>query len=338
MAGGGAMTNIEWTDETWNPTRGCSRVSPGCGQGPDGGCYAERQAIRQSGPGGKYHGLVRSGPSGPRWTGRVAFDPVKLTEPCRWRAPRRVFVNSMSDLFHEALSDEQIAAVFGVMAQCPQHTFQILTKRAERMRSWFDWVSGSGPADLLAPPPDFVVTTHAVNLGWDGDQIARPWPLPNVHIGVSVESDDWESRIASLMQVPATVRFVSLEPLLSEPKAILGWIPGLDWVIVGGESGPRSRPFCAAWARSVVHACAASGVPCFVKQLGARPIFTDRDTEVMDRYAMALDAAGYSALDVDPQGGGGVHIPLASRKGGNPAEWPTDLRVRQWPRMRVGEP
>ncbi len=129
------MTKIEWTDATWNPVRGCSRVSPGCQH-----CYAERMARRSDRPGGAYEGLTVLAHDGPRWNGKVRLVPEKLDEPLRWRKPRMVFVNSMSDLFHEDIPNEFIAAVFGVMAASPQHTFQVLTKRAERMRDWFQWV------------------------------------------------------------------------------------------------------------------------------------------------------------------------------------------------------
>ncbi|HEX2677999.1 MAG TPA: DUF5131 family protein, partial [Polyangiales bacterium] len=128
-------TAIEWTDTVWNPVRGCARVSPGCES-----CYAERQAHRFSNPGGPYEGLTVLGKHGPRWSGRARFVPETLDAPLRWRKPRRIFVNSMSDLFHHDITNEQIAAVFGVMAACPQHTFQVLTKRAERLPEWFRWV------------------------------------------------------------------------------------------------------------------------------------------------------------------------------------------------------
>lgn len=210
-----ADSSIEWTDKVWNVTRGCSRVSPGCGGAAGhGGCYAERQAFRFGGPGMPYEGLVRLGNQGPRWTGHVRLVAEKLNEPSRWKKPRRIFVNSMSDLFHESLSNEQIAAVFGVMAQCPQHTFQVLTKRAKRMREWFEWADQTG-VDVAAPPPDFVVTTCAVNLGAEIDELARPWPLPNVWLGVSAESQEYaDERIYDLLATPAAVRFVSYEPAL----------------------------------------------------------------------------------------------------------------------------
>ena len=140
-------TKIEWTHRpgttgvTWNPTRGCRRVSPGCGTGTAGGCYAERQAARFSGPGQPYEGLVEIGKHGPRWTGRGRVVADKLAEPLRWRKPRTVFVDSMSDLFFEGFAFEQIAAVFGVMAATPQHAYLVLTKRPERARAFFEWAT-----------------------------------------------------------------------------------------------------------------------------------------------------------------------------------------------------
>lgn len=231
------MTGIELTDETWNPVRGCSRVSEGCRH-----CYAEQQAARivRMGASSSYNRLVALTKSGePRWTGVVELDPVTLAKPLRWRKPRRIFVNSMSDLFHESLSQEQIAAVFGVMAACPQHTFQVLTKRARRMRDWFTWLEErvEAAAEELAGR-DCVTSIHdarlecileyldetataavaghfdACHLGLTTNP-ARQWPLPNVQLVVSVENQDAANeRIPLLLQTPAAVRGVSAEPLL----------------------------------------------------------------------------------------------------------------------------
>jgi protein gp37 len=284
------MSNIEWTDETWNPTAGCSRVSPGCEN-----CYAERQAIRMAGPKKKYQGLVRSGPKGPRWTGVVRLDRAALDIPLHWRKPRRIFVDSMSDLFHAELTDLEIAEVFAVMVVQAQHTFQVLTKRSGRMRAlmndqaFADLVHGL----LLSAFPPFT------------------WPPPNVMLGVSVESDDYVTRLLDLANTTAARRFVSMEPLLSEPKQILDWIYGLDWVIVGGESGPKARVCDQTWIAAVVDRCKEMRTPCFVKQLG------DRSQTVL------VDASGKLS----------THVPVTPRysKGGNPVEWPERLRVRQWP-------
>src|SRR6185312_668084 len=334
----GANSSIEWTDATWNPTRGCSRVSPGCGGAADvGGCYADRQAYRFSGPGMPYEGLVRLGKQGPRWTGDVRLVPEKLVEPLRWTNPRRVFVNSMSDLFHETLSNKEIASIFGVMAACPHHTFQVLTKRASRMREWFDWLDAENPTAegkimrCFGAACERLRDEDGLFRGAAGRmvtrRVARAWPLPNVWIGVSAEDQQRaEERVPELLRVPAAVRFVSFEPALG-PINFAPWIgavedegdghcvrcrvghelyeeyqcppgfgPFLNWVIVGGESGPGARPFDVAWARSVVTQCRAAGVACFVKQLGANP------------YAYQL--GDVSRL---PQ--------LVARKGGDWSEW-----------------
>lgn len=229
------QTTIEWTDATWNPTRGCSRISPGCER-----CYAERMAARFSGPGEHFQGFARMSKGGPRWTGKVALMEHKLEEPLHWRKPRRVFVNSMSDLFHEKMSFEWVERVFGVMAQAQWHTFQILTKRPERMHS-------------------FMRCRHDVFL-----------PPKNVWLGVSVENQEAAStRIPFLLETPAAVRFLSVEPLI-EPVDIRPWLsvkPGIGWVIVGCESGIRPRPMADEWARDVKNACVEAGVPFFLKQM-----------------------------------------------------------------------
>lgn len=215
----GDNSAIEWTDATWNPVTGCTKVSPGCKN-----CYAERLALRLQAMGN------------PRY--RAGFDVTlhrdQLDLPLRWRHPRRVFVNSMSDLFHEAVPDSFVHEVFRIMAEAGWHTFQVLTKRAERL-----W--------QLAP-----------RLGW----------APNIWQGVSVESGRYMSRIYTLLEVPAAVRFLSLEPLLGPlPDLPLG---GIDWVIVGGESGPNYRPFNIQWVRDIRDQCRAAGIPFFFKQWGGR--------------------------------------------------------------------
>ncbi len=222
----GDKTGISWTDATWNPVRGCSRVSEGCRN-----CYAERVAARFSDEGQPYHGLARrilktEGASQPRWTGEVRFIAEHLADPLRWRNPRRIFVNSMSDLFHEKLMNEQIAAVFGVMAAAPQHTFQVLTKRATRMREWFEWVARQAADDggawttclreTCSWLSDDGVRSRLVEDGIARDGADRePWPLPNVWLGVSIENQAAaDERIPELLRTPAAVRFLSCEPLL----------------------------------------------------------------------------------------------------------------------------
>lgn len=203
---------IQWTDATWNPVVGCRRVSPGCEH-----CYAETMAYRLERMGQeRYRGLTVLRKGGRRWSGGIRLVPEVLDKPLRWRKPRMVFVNSMSDLFHEAVPFEYIAAVFGVMAACPQHTFQVLTKRPERMLEWFRWAA------------DRYDGLHTIRRYFDADAYQRlesvwlerglseaPWPLPNVWIGVSCENQETaDERVPLLLQCPAAVRWVSAEPLL----------------------------------------------------------------------------------------------------------------------------
>lgn len=287
-------TGIEWTDATWNPVRGCSRVSPGCVN-----CYAERVAARFSGTGQPYEGLAErrlkvlgeeEGRIVGRWTGKVRFVADKLGEPLAWKRPRRVFVNSMSDLFHEGLSDEDIAAVFSVMARAHRHTFQVLTKRADRMR---EWVSGMASGDTKWRAAWLRGTTHDGHSPRDPDERFRiSWPLPNVWLGVSVEDQQRaDERIPVLLETPAAVRFVSAEPLLGpvmlqgrhtdeHVTRIRSWLsshrgypsgqaykpPTIDWVIIGCESGPGARPMQREWALSLLGQCSLAHVPVFFKQ------------------------------------------------------------------------
>jgi len=282
-------TGISWTDATWNPIRGCSRASEGCRN-----CYAERVAARFSGKGHPYEGLAITRPpmpgeraGRPSWTGEVRLIPEHLADPLRWKKPRRIFVNSMSDLFHEKLTNEQIAAVFGVMAAAPRHTFQVLTKRAKRMREWFAWAckvecviqgmeteairSSLHHAACDASPEIAKLTAGK----WCGFY----WPLPNVWLGVSVEDQAAaDERIPELLATPAAVRFLSCEPLLGPVELTAECIEeranggtALDWVIAGCESGPGARPCGVEWLRSLRDQCARSGVAFFLKQATERP-------------------------------------------------------------------
>lgn len=300
-----------------------------------------KQAHRFSGVNGTpqpYFGLTKlRAKGGPVWTGEARFIQEALDQPLRWRAPRKIFVNSMSDLFHEDLTNEQIAAVFGVMAACQQHTFQVLTKRAERMRAWFDWIARE---KFLRdnPSPNFIVALHAQCFNrmpcWTVPT-GQKWPLPNVWLGVSVESQKYaDERIPLLLKTPAAVRWVSAEPLL-EGVDLSRYLPGegyernaagemvrrvgpcLDWVVVGGESGPGARPFCLSWAMNIVADCEESGTPVFVKQLGAHPYRVAHDVEELDIY---------HPDDV------GTWLSLKDRKGGDLEEWPSYLRKREFPR------
>jgi len=333
------LSNIEWTDATWNPVRGCTKVSPGCAN-----CYAETFAERWRG--------VKGHPYEQGFDLRLV--PEKLAEPLSWKKPRRVFVNSMSDLFQDGVPDEYIDQVCAVMALTPQHTYQVLTKRAERMRAYME----RGPIGVFAHFDRLAYERHVLahERDWETDALI-PWPLPNVWLGVSVENQHFaDQRIPLLLDTPAAVRFISAEPLLeaidineylegreehgtpfSDPPArtvggCIGWTPALDWVIVGGESGHGARPFNIAWARSIVAQCEAAGVPCFVKQLGAVPILDEqlwRDGDGLPTgHVRLLSARNHRRCPA-----GSVPIALFSRKGGNMAEWPEDLRIRQFPEM-----
>lgn len=215
----GDKSLIEWTDATWNPVTGCTKISPGCKN-----CYAERLAVRLQ--------AMRN----PRYRNgfQVTLHPDQLSLPLRWRQPRRIFVNSMSDLFHEYIPDEFIHRVFDTMQKAHWHVFQILTKRAARLEKM------------------------AARL---------PWPQ-NVWQGVSVENSRYVRRIQYLQNVPAAVRFLSIEPLLGPIPDLP--LEGIDWVIVGGESGPRFRPMDAHWATMIRDQCESAGVAFFFKQWGGR--------------------------------------------------------------------
>jgi protein gp37 len=212
-------SSIEWTEATWNPATGCTKVSPGCKR-----CYAERMAKR----------LRAMGQPNYRNGFRLTLHEHMLELPLEWRRPRVIFVNSMSDLFHRDVPLEFIQRVFDVMVRASWHTFQVLTKRSERL------------AEL------------ATELRWPS----------NVWMGVSVESEKYQHRIDDLRRTGAAVKFLSLEPLLGPlPRLSLD---GIDWVIVGGESGPRARPMQAAWVVDIREQCVGAGVPFFFKQWGGR--------------------------------------------------------------------
>ena len=302
-------TGISWTDATWNPIVGCSVVSPGCTN-----CYAMRDAARivrcseGAGRASHYEGTIEPSKAGPVWTGKVALAPDHIVaKPLSWRRPRRIFVNSMGDLFHESVPDEWIDRVFAIMALAPQHQFQILTKRARRMR---EYLSGDA-LRRVARAANRIRTVDGL-IGW---------PLPNVWLGVTAEDQTRANeRVPDLLETPAAVRFVSCEPMLGPVdlmavdingdaemnclsplswreiwgnewspeatgvtlrEAIEGYTesggvypptderpPGLDWVICGGESGPGARPMHPDWARGLRDQCAAAGVPFHFKQWG----------------------------------------------------------------------
>jgi len=392
-----ATTSIEWTEASWNPVRGCSVVSPGCTN-----CYAMKMAHRFSGKGGVYEGLTKLTKGGPVWTGKVSLHPELLDWPLHRRKPSRIFVNSMSDLFHEDVPDEFIDRVFAVMASAKKHTFQILTKRADRMKQYMQRVADGAPAagkryeaalredferykhefregySLPEPPTpelrfiyDSATRQEArpttpdgttLSCGFSGGEYHwRPWPLSNVWLGVSVEDQARaDERIPLLLQTPAAVRWISAEPLIgpvtlrlrfpitgpgsSQPAAppssrvwntLTGYdgiedhkgrgagtgTPRLDWVVAGGESGPGARPLQLDWVRSLRDQCHDAGIPFFLKQLGRWPIAT-KDEGYPWAQLHDDDGAPIGEWGLDGK----------SRKGGDPAEWPQDLRIREYPR------
>lgn len=285
-------TTIEWADKTWSPIIGCDRVSPGCDH-----CYAISTArIREGNPNPKisaaFAETTKRTEGGIDWSGKVNLLTDRLDAPLRWKKPRRVFVNSMSDLFHDAVPEEFIVAVFARMWWSPQHTFQVLTKRHGRMRSLMPRIE-----ERLREMERDLELVHV--------PAPLTWPLPNVWLGVSVENQRWaDIRVPALLDTPAAVRFLSCEPLLGpidlwgpivpgrgRPKLTYwldgrpGWGPEqtddrgrvfqelavgprINWVICGGESGPRARPAHPDWFRTLRDQCAHSGVPFFLKQLG----------------------------------------------------------------------
>ncbi len=227
MAG---ASDIEWTDATWNPISGCKIASPGCTN-----CYAMRMAARlQAMDHPAYFGVTRVSGGRPKWTGAIHTNDAALELPLRWRAPRKVFVNSMSDLFQDGVPNAFVERIWGVMAQARQHIFQILTKRPENMRR--------------------VIAS------------AKLGTLPNVWLGVSVESSAYRHRILELRGIPAAVRFVSFEPLIGGIGRVN--LEGVHWAIVGGESGPSARPMKECWVDNVANECERQGVAFFFKQWG----------------------------------------------------------------------
>ena len=276
-----SATKIEWADETWNPTTGCDRVSPGCDN-----CYALTMAPRLKAMGDpKYQADGDPRTSGPGFG--LTVHPHTLDAPLHWRKPRRVFVNSMSDLFHDQVPDAFILHTFAIMALADSHTFQVLTKRPGRMASL---LGRHGFADDVQRTMTYLVDNGAPVTGAKVSEIrgrAGAWlplttfPLRNVWLGTSVESQKWaDVRIPKLLETPAAVRFLSCEPLLGPVDLVpplKSWADGravqinqnLHWVIVGGESGRGARPMHPDWARTLRDQCAAAAVPFFFKQWGA---------------------------------------------------------------------
>lgn len=300
-----SITSIEWTDVVWNPVTGCSKVSEGCRH-----CYAEAVAHRFWGA---------------REFTDVQCHADRLEQPLHWKTPRRIFVNSMSDLFHEDVPDEFIERVWAVMACADWHTFQILTKRPERMHRFLcvedHWDQIGRNVVEISP----FAAKRGLHRRLNGQKI-----FGHVWLGVSIEDQKTaDERIPILLQTPAAVRWVSAEPLLGvvDLSRVMFHANGgvglvhdvmrfrkseafgtLDWVVIGGESGPGARPCDIGHIRTIVQQCRASQVPCFVKQLGSKPIYLPG-----------------TAGDL-------VCRSIADKKGGDLAEWPADLRVRKWPR------
>lgn len=223
-------TNIEWTDETWNPLTGCGYVSPGCLN-----CYAARDTAGRLRNHPAHKGLaVRSHGFPARFEGEIRLLPDRLDQPRRWKKPRRIFVNSMSDLFHPDVPINYVAEVWAAMLATPRHTYQVLTKRPQ-------------------------ILAHRLGVWLDVDA------QPGIWLGTSIELDEYAFRADRLRDAPAALRFLSLEPLLGPLPSLS--LTDIDWVIVGAESGPAARPMQLEWVRDIRDRCQAAGVPLFVKQL-----------------------------------------------------------------------
>jgi len=352
-------TSIAWTDKTWNPTLGCSRVSAGCEN-----CYAERVAHRGMTP--AHQGLTVAGKKGPRWNGTLRLMHDRLGDPLKWRKPCRVFVNSMSDLFHPEVPFEFIAKVWAVMLITSLHetrgghTYQILTKRPQRM---LEVLRDARFAEMVARAGGRMMEDGD---GWSDalcHHIETHGPVHSlIWLGVSAENQETaDERIPLLLRCPAAVHWVSAEPLLG-PINLAPWIPdppGFDpfaetgggkfdprsldslmshltagpveatgivghklvvkWIVVGGESGPGARPCNVEWIRDIVAQCKEAGVPAFVKQLGAT-------------YIDALNGIGGFSARAPADLGVSIRN-LKDRKGGDMSEWPEDLRVREFPEV-----
>jgi protein gp37 len=296
-------THIQWTDATWNWLTGCSRISAGCKN-----CYAHRAALRYA-----------ANPKLPQyteeisaWNGTVELVESQLDKPLRRRKPTKYFTCSMSDVFHESVPFEWIDLAFGIMALCPQHTFQVLTKRPVRMLEWSKKTqAGAWRKAVIKHAWKYVGELVGGTINLDTAVRHPGYPLPNVWLGVSVENQQSaDERIPILLEVPATVRFISDEPLLGEID--LGcylceyWRQGLtignylDWVIVGGESGIGARECHLGWIKSLIRQCCEAKTAIFVKQLGR---------------VWAEESRTY----------------CVDSKGGNPDGWPEEFRVRQFP-------
>lgn len=253
-------TKISWTDASWNVIVGCSKCSPGCLN-----CYAEKMAVRLAFMGNEAYAKVVNRGTVNSWNGKTCFNAIALNKPLHWKKPRKIFVCSMGDLFHESVPFEWIDKVFAVMALCPQHTFQVLTKRADRMKEYFN-------RHVKMRTEDFASEMSGKQI-----RLTDRWPLPNVWLGVTAENQEMaDKRIPILLQTPAAKRFVSVEPMLGPVDLTYRYdgsgstitrLDLLDWVIVGAESGAGRRKCVNEWIIKIENQCADAGVPIFVKQI-----------------------------------------------------------------------
>ena len=341
-----SATSIEWATDTWNPLRArrlsdgkvgwhCEKVSAGCAS-----CYAETFNGRRLPAGGT--GIPYNQRS--RAQVETYLDGDVLLEPIRWKKPRRVFVASMTDVFGDWVPDVALDQLFAAMALAPAHEFLLLTKRSERMRRYF-----STARTKLGRSHEVIIRANTRMLGGAG--VWPGWPLPNVWLGVSVEDQKTaDQRIPDLLATPAAVHWVSYEPALDEVEFQRGrgWLepfkdtdasltrtPRLSWIVVGGESGARARPFDVAWARSTIAQCKAAGTACFVKQVGSWPV----DGECARCNGTGEMAAGI-VCDLPRlrcpacDGAGKERQDTVDRKGGDMETWPGSLRVREFPAGR----
>jgi len=300
-------TKIEWTDATWNPVTGCSVVSPGCKH-----CYAMKLAGTRMRHHVSRQGLTIASDAGPVWNGQVRFNDQWLDHPLRWKRPRRIFVCAHGDLFHEAVPDSWIDRVFDTMARAPWHSYQVLTKRAERMRRYIAGVDAFAFVDFWSEKTIY-------SKGVPGFPARAPqWPLSNVWLGVSVEDRARVGRIWDLIHTPAAKHFVSFEPLLEDITNLKDvWMPGdtidgkqpcLDWVIVGGESGTAARPMHPDWPRRLRDIFVPAAVPFFFKQWGAFATTYDRDRDDPDwRFCDVIARQESPGRWLNLAGGHGFH-------------------------------
>lgn len=346
------QTHIAWADATWNPLAGCRKRSPGCDH-----CYAIREVHRLAGNphpsiGPRFQGLTRKINGRLNWTGQVHLFPDRLTKPLLWGKPRRIFLDAMADLFGEGVTEEFILACFGIMLLADWHVYIVLTKEPKQMCqviNAMDPLACVQAAYRLAP-----------EMAWRSHDLAQaadlPWPAPHIILGISAEDQPrLDARLGWLLQTHAALRAISAEPLLQELDLTHVWceidqcwldalrgewydaaglvgadLPAVDLVIFGGESGPGARPGHLDHIRSGVRQCQAAGVAPFVKQWGSVPVMDEGEWRALRRPLM-LNARHNTRAPA-----GTVPILLDDRKGADPAEWPEELRVREFPAIARG--